>query len=92
MKVGVYSRYGLEVDGKRFTLDHVIPIELGGADTDANLWPEPTSGTLERRQEERLADRAGSARSRRDRPSLRISDHQKGRGSNPRPFVRRHRS
>jgi hypothetical protein len=31
---GLSSRYGYEID-------HLIPLELGGANTVANLWPEP---------------------------------------------------
>lgn len=31
---GLSSRYGYEID-------HLIPLELGGANTTANLWPEP---------------------------------------------------
>jgi hypothetical protein len=26
-----------------FELDHLIPLELGGDNADANLWPEPAS-------------------------------------------------
>jgi hypothetical protein len=50
----VYRAYG-DVRG-RFTLDHLVPLELGGANVGrdprtgrvvatANLWPEPSTGT-----------------------------------------------
>ena len=25
----------------QFTLDHLVPLEIGGADVVENLWPEP---------------------------------------------------
>jgi hypothetical protein len=37
-----YERYGVApADGMQYTLDHLIPLAIGGADDDANLWPEP---------------------------------------------------
>jgi hypothetical protein len=38
--------YGLNAQSQRsLELDHLIPLELGGAPQDiANLWPEPSSG------------------------------------------------
>ena len=40
-KYGVGSR-----DARDFELDHLIPLELGGAPDDpANLWPQPRTGT-----------------------------------------------
>jgi len=40
-KYGVGSR-----DVRDFELDHLIPLELGGAPDDpANLWPQPRTGT-----------------------------------------------
>lgn len=49
----VYTRYGLPrghyVDGhyvgvrKAYVIDHLIPLELGGANAVTNLWPEPRS-------------------------------------------------
>jgi hypothetical protein len=33
-------------DQFRYTLDHLIPLELGGSNTQDNLWPEPTGGDM----------------------------------------------
>ena len=38
----IYERYGVaRSDEMQYTLDHLIPLEIGGADTIENLWPEP---------------------------------------------------
>lgn len=49
-------------DGPRgsYELDHLIPIELGGASTVANLWPEPWDGPLGAHEKDRLEDRLHS--------------------------------
>ena len=42
LKAQVYAEYGRsKVPGKCCEIDHLIPLELGGADTKANLWPQP---------------------------------------------------
>jgi hypothetical protein len=43
--VAVYGEYGIgypEPSGT-YELDHLIPLELGGDNVNANLWPEPAS-------------------------------------------------
>ena len=43
----VYAEYGIpypEPSGT-YELDHLIPLELGGDNTNANLWPDPASPT-----------------------------------------------
>jgi hypothetical protein len=43
----VYAEYGIpypEPSGT-YELDHLIPLELGGDNANANLWPEPASPT-----------------------------------------------
>jgi len=46
----VYERYGIPrpANNRGSTqvceIDHLVPLELGGADTLANLWPECSSG------------------------------------------------
>jgi hypothetical protein len=43
----VYAAYGIpypEPSGT-YELDHLIPLELGGDNANANLWPEPASPT-----------------------------------------------
>jgi hypothetical protein len=38
----VYKLYGITpADRINHTLDHLIPLEIGGADVIENLWPEP---------------------------------------------------
>ena len=38
----IYGRYGIaRSDRVQFTLDHLAPLEIGGADVVENLWPEP---------------------------------------------------
>jgi hypothetical protein len=39
-KVTVVADYG-EQDSSTTELDHLVPLELGGASTASNLWPEP---------------------------------------------------
>ena len=38
----IYERYGVaRADRMQHTLDHLIPLEIGGADVVENIWPEP---------------------------------------------------
>jgi hypothetical protein len=38
----IYGRYGIaRSDRMQFTIDHLVPLEIGGADVVENLWPEP---------------------------------------------------
>jgi len=43
-KAKVYAAYGVvrHREGD-FEVDHLVPLELGGADTITNLWPQPAS-------------------------------------------------
>lgn len=45
--VDVYGEYGIAYPqpAGTYELDHLIPLELGGDNADANLWPEPASPT-----------------------------------------------
>lgn len=45
-KVRVCRAYGITkaCPGPLYEIDHLISIELGGANDDANLWPEPVDG------------------------------------------------
>ncbi len=36
----VYAEYGIKRDSGRYEVDHLIPLEIGGADVRENLWPE----------------------------------------------------
>ena len=43
----VYGEYGIRYPEPfgTYELDHLIPLELGGDNANANLWPEPASPT-----------------------------------------------
>lgn len=44
MKARVFKRYGLTNEpGSDFEVDHRIPLSLGGADLEKNLWPQSYS-------------------------------------------------
>lgn len=44
MKTAVYRSYRITTHPTgSYEVDHLIPLELGGADTVTNLWPEPAA-------------------------------------------------
>jgi len=44
-KLLVYHSYGLLIHKLgQYEVDHLIPLELGGSNAIANLWPEPAPG------------------------------------------------
>jgi hypothetical protein len=53
MKRAVYIRYGL-VPVTPHVVDHLIPLELGGTNDAANLWPQPVLGPYGSRAKDRL--------------------------------------
>ena len=41
----VYTEYGIgRPDQRRYVIDHLIPLEVGGSNDVKNLWPQPKSG------------------------------------------------
>lgn len=43
-KAHVYASYGIRSRRPgQYEVDHLIPLELGGADTVTNLWPQPAA-------------------------------------------------
>lgn len=44
----IFREYGIEPpsgsERREWEIDHRVPLSLGGADTAANLWPEPGTG------------------------------------------------
>ena len=40
LKKFIYEKYGINPKGGHYEVDHLIPLEIGGADVAANLWPE----------------------------------------------------
>jgi len=40
LKATIYREYGLDRAVSHFEVDHLISLELGGADVAANLWPQ----------------------------------------------------
>ncbi len=44
MRIQVFAEYGMDwnvVDHRKYELDHLIPLGVGGASAERNLWPEP---------------------------------------------------
>jgi len=42
MRRRVLAAYGIPpAEAHRYELDHLVSLEFGGANTEANLWPEP---------------------------------------------------
>ncbi len=39
-KRDMYGRYGVDEDPATCELDHLVPLELGGADSLDNIWPQ----------------------------------------------------
>jgi len=51
----VFAEYGVTPEpGERFEIDHLVPLELGGANGLRNLWPQPFAGTWTAGQKDRL--------------------------------------
>jgi len=44
LKDKVYANYGIKPDGKTYEIDHRLPLALGGADVEQNLWPQNWMG------------------------------------------------
>jgi hypothetical protein len=40
LKAHIYLEYGVDRTASHFEVDHLISLELGGADVAANLWPQ----------------------------------------------------
>lgn len=40
--------------GERFEIDHLVPLELGGANSINNLWPQPMAGAWTAGEKDRL--------------------------------------
>ena len=42
LRVAVFTRYGIPpMERRNWTLDHLVPLELSGANEATNIWPEP---------------------------------------------------
>lgn len=51
----VYKEYGVTPErGERFEIDHLVPLELDGANDKRNLWPQPFAGIWTAGQKDRL--------------------------------------
>jgi hypothetical protein len=42
-RAAVFAAYGVPDDPRLYTLDHFIPLNLGGTNETINLWPEPVT-------------------------------------------------
>lgn len=59
LKAKIYRAYGLDKTSGHFEVDHLISLELGGADVAENLWPqsydtEPWNAHTKDKLEDRL--------------------------------------
>ena len=54
IKVERMAAYGISAPLSMYELDHLIPLELGGASTTTNLWPEPLAGSRGARRKDEL--------------------------------------
>lgn len=41
LKRSIYKRYHIKNYRKRYKIDHLIPLSIGGSDNAPNLWPSP---------------------------------------------------
>jgi hypothetical protein len=59
-KFAVEREYGMAESyyGSRMEIDHIVPLELGGSNDIANLFPEPGSGTANYHAKDALENRA----------------------------------
>jgi hypothetical protein len=49
LKAGVYAEYGIVAhQAGQYEVDHLVPLELGGSNSVANLWPEIAPGFHEK--------------------------------------------
>ncbi|MEQ1665482.1 MAG: HNH endonuclease signature motif containing protein [Bdellovibrionales bacterium] len=40
----IFQQYGVALENKRYyTIDHFVPLSIGGSNDEDNLWPEPKS-------------------------------------------------
>ena len=51
-----FQDYGITPDGKKYEVDHLISLELGGSNAIENLWPEPYGITWGARGKDKLED------------------------------------
>jgi len=62
-KFNVEREYGMAASyyGYTIEIDHIVPLELGGSNAVANLFPEPGSGTVNYHVKDALENRAKAA-------------------------------
>jgi hypothetical protein len=62
-KFQVEREYGMAANyyGRTIEIDHIVPLELGGSNAIANLFPEPGSGTANYHAKDALENRAKDA-------------------------------
>lgn len=59
MRRRVAAHYGVRwADRRRYEFDHLVPRELGGADDERNLWPQPLAEARVKDRQENALHRA----------------------------------
>jgi hypothetical protein len=54
-KSAVYAEYHVaQSDKRRYVIDHLVPLEVGGSNDIRNLWPEPRADAEQKDQTENL--------------------------------------
>lgn len=57
VKRQVFSEYGIPYVPRKYEVDHLISLELGGSNSIRNLWPEPYSGGWNAHVKDKLENR-----------------------------------
>ncbi|MDQ6648977.1 MAG: hypothetical protein M3Z02_02475 [Actinomycetota bacterium] len=59
VRAGVFAMYGIAYPAMApsYSIDHLVPVGLGGDDTPRNLWPQPDEGGAGYPSKTRLGDR-----------------------------------
>jgi hypothetical protein len=60
LTTGAYVRYGVKRSAHAYKVDHLVPVNLGGSNALANLWPQRYDGSWGARKKDRLEKRLHS--------------------------------
>jgi len=57
LKRQVFEAYAISATAMGYNVDHLIPVDLGGSNSEKNLWPQPLSGEWNYQMKNRLEKR-----------------------------------